>query len=210
MSKRTITSCWKQYEKMSQDILTGEKDPDVLWKKINTLTEKANKDDIGSALQTIFVKPYISVPAQVQFTTVRDEDGSVPKWRADYDEVEGTLLVHPVAVVAFINEIRALEVVEGDYEDFLVGRYKSFLVEVGKLPTIYIMFLSLLQRIAYMLEIAHLEKRGGIVEVAEGEQYHTLLWAFKELETFSKKTYGISIRAHYRISWYESDWITGR
>jgi hypothetical protein len=195
---------------MSQDILAGEKDAAALWKKIDSLTDKANKDEIGSALQTIFVKPYITVPATVQFTTSRSEGDELPEWLVDFDEEESILMVHPVTVVKFINEIRELEVTEGDYDDFLVGRYKSFLVEVGKLPSIYIMFLSLMQRIAYMLEIAHLEKRGGIVEVAEGERYHTLLWAFKELEIFAKKTYGISIRAHYRISWYEADWITGR
>ena len=61
-----------------------------------------------------------------------------------------------------------------------------------------------------MLEIAHLEKRGGVIEIAEGEPYHTLLWAFKELEGFARRTYGVNIRAQFGISWYESDWITGR
>ena len=66
-----------------------------------------------------------------------------------------------------------------------------------------------LQRVAFLLEITHLEKRGGIIEVAEHESYHTLLWAFKELELFVKKTYGVNIRAHYGIAWYEAEWITG-
>lgn len=210
MAKRTIQSCWKQYEKMSQDILAGEKDPEDCWAKITDLTAKANNDHIADALYTLFVKPYITLPAEVRFSAERSPAGELPEWEVNYDEDNAVFHVHPVSAVKFINEIRDIEVAEGDYDNFLLARYRSFLSEIGKLPSIYIMFMLLLQRIAYMLEIAHLEKRGGIVEVAEGERYHTLLWAFKELELFIKKQYGISIRAHYRISWYEADWITGR
>lgn len=211
MAKRTITSCWKQYEKMAEDYFAGKK-PDEVLVKLDSLTERANKDEIGNALMTLFVKPYlnnISIPITVQFTTEM-ENGEVPRWLSRFDETTHRILIHPVAIVRFITECRASKITEADEAEFLHCRHKSFLIEIAKLPKLYILFLAVLQRVAYLLEIAHLEKRGGVVEVAEGESYHTLLWGFKELEQFARKQKGISIRAHYGISWYESDWITGR
>ena len=110
----------------------------------------------------------------------------------------------------FLREARTTEITDEIRSDFLRCRYLSFKKEISKLPSIYVLFLLVLQRVAYLLEIAHLEKRGGVVEIAEGEPYHTMLWAFKEFEIFARKTWGLNIRARYGISWYESEWITGR
>ena len=138
------------------------------------------------------------------------ENGEIPDWMTRYVEEEARIDLHPLAVVKYIRRMQNMVVTEEDKTSFVHHRYVSFLAELGKLPGMHILFMLALQRVAYMMEIAHLEKRGGIIEVAEGESYHTLLWAFKEVESFVRRTSGVNIRSHYGIYWYESDWITGR
>ncbi len=208
MAKRTIQSCWKQYEKLASDYMNEAKSKKATLKKIKTLTKKANADDVGASLVTLFVRPYLPLDLSLEF--VCDLDDGIPRWQSDYDSENSRIIVHPIAVSKFASDIVDLELQEEDYDDFLHCRWLSFLVEIGKLPSIYLLFMVVLQRVAYLLEVAHLEKRGGVVEVAEGEAYHTMLWAFKEFEIFAKRTWSISIRAKYGISWYESEWITGR
>ncbi len=208
MAKRTLMTCWKQYENLSQSILSGEQNNSKLHDKLLTLTAKANADKIGNALYTLFVKPYMSNCKSVEFTV--DMISGVPEWLTDYLEETGTLLVHPISTIRWINNIKNLIMPDFREDEFILFRNISFLIELGKLPSIYLLFLIVLQRVAILLRITHLEKRGGIIEVAEDESYHTLLWAFKEFEQFMKKVYGINARPHFGISWYESDWITGK
>ena len=208
MPKRTLASCWKQYEKMATTYLNGESDKAAVLRQLQSLTRKANGDKTANALESLFVRPYISLPIQVEFAC--DDHNELPKWHTCYDAEESFILIHPVSVFSFIDDIRKIVVPDIDEDEFVDCRYACFLSEMSKLSKIYILFLLVLQRVAYLLEIAHLEKRGGVIEVAEGEAYHTMLWAFKELEAFAKKTYGMHIRSNFGISWYESDWITGR
>ena len=210
MAKRTLKSCWKQYETLCRRYLDEPDRRDEFYEKLETLTFKANADKIGGALSALFVKPTVGEDVNCQFSVALEENGELPDWRTRHDVEENVLYVHPLTIAKFIRDINDLEVAKDSYDDFLRCRHQSFLKEIGKLPSIMILFLLILQRVAFMVEIAHLEKRGGVVEVAEGEPYHTLLWAFKELEAFARRTYGINARAHFGISWYESDWITGR
>jgi hypothetical protein len=215
MAKRTIQSCWKQYEKLVRNYLSSET-PEITLAKMVDLTEKANGDKLGASLITLFVKPHLPLDLEIEFCCDLEE-GEVPEWKTRYDSENSRILIHPISIIKFVDRIAKLEVpeIKGDAaeeegEDFLHRRWVSFLRELSKLPSIYILFMLTLQRVAYLLEIAHLEKRGGIVEIAEGEAYHTMLWAFKELESFTKRTFGQQIRSHYGMSWYESEWITGR
>ena len=208
MGKRTLASCWKQYEKLSYAYLDGQKDKEKLVEKLLLLTTKTNGDKIGNALLTLFVVPYINVCKSVEFAV--DLGGEIPESKTSFKEQDGIINVHPLSVFKFIKEIGQLKLPTFEEEDFLKSRHLNFLVEIGKLTPIYLLFLLVLQRVAYLLQVAHLEKRGGVIEIAEDEDYHTMLWAFKELETFIRKTYGVNIRAHYGISWYEAEWITGR
>ena len=207
MAKRTLQSCWKQYEKFANDYLKQNKSAEECQQKLNELTEKVNEDKIGTNLFTIFVEPHLPLDMDVVFDS--DLSEGLPEWQTKYDQDKKLIMINPVSVVKFINEAKAVEIKEEDYEDFLHLRYISFLKELSKLPSIFILFMLLLQRTAYLLEVAHLEKRGGIVEVAEGEAYHTLLWAFKELENLGPKL-GKNVRSDFGVLWYESEWITGR
>jgi hypothetical protein len=206
MGKRTLASCWRQFEKLSETYLDESKPRTQTLNSLAVLARKANEDGLGAALATLFVKPYISVPVGVQFS-MEMQDGNIPDWVTRYDEATSAILVHPLSVFQYIQRMRAIGISD---DDFIRCRYYSFLLEIGQLPSVQLLFLLVMQRVAYLLEIAHLEKRGGVIEVAEGESYHTLLWAFKEVEQFTLRTSGVNIRAHFGISWYESDWITGR
>jgi hypothetical protein len=208
MAKRTVQSCWKQFEKFSTDYLTGSKSEADCRAKMDDLSAKANEDLIASSLFVLFVKPHLPLDLDLVFDC--DLDEGVPKWQTRYDSENKRIVVHPVSIVKFIREIQESEVSDDDYEDFLHLRYVSFLQEVKKLPSLFILFMMVLQRTAYLLEVAHLEKRGGIVEIAEGEAYHTLLWAFKELEAIGPELLSKNIRSDFSILWYESEWITGR
>ena len=142
------------------------------------------------------------------------EKKKIPSWQADYSTKTNIFKVHPLSVFKLYNEIQDYETIEvteeTTEEEFLHCRYINFLIELGKLPTIYFFFLLVLQRVAYTTGIAHVEKRGGIVELAEGEAYNTMLWGFKELQKFVESQWGVHIRATYKITWFESEWITGR
>lgn len=208
MAKRTLVSCWTQYEKLSKSYLDSDSDKEKILDKLTVLTQKTNGDRIGNALFTLFVNPYVNVCKSVEFTVEFDE--GLPDWQTNFDSDIGLLGVHPITVFLFNKEVRQLIPPARNEEDFVRCRHISFLAEIGKLPSIYFLFLMVLQRVAYILEIAHLEKRGGVIEIAEDESYHTMLWAFKELENFAKRTYGLNIRPHFGISWYEAEWITGR
>ncbi len=207
MGKRTLVSSWRQYEKLSQSFFNKPDQQEEIIKKLDILTEKINGDNIGNALFTLFVKPFIGKCKLVDFSNEFCDE--IPNWQTRYDEDAFKISIHPLSIFNFIVTVKNIDVPDKSI-NFIGCRNSSLLTEIGKLPSTYILFLMVLQRVAFLLQIAHLEKRGGIIEVAEDESYHTLLWAFKELEAFAKKTYGINIRAHYGISWYEAEWITGK
>ena len=211
MAKRTIQSCWKQYEKLARDYLDERRPLETVVEDIETLTHKANNDDVGESLTALFVRPYLPLDISVKFTA--EFDDGVPSWQTRYEKYEdksSCILLHPVSIYRFCRQAASVEVDGDEYDDFLELRALTFQQEIGKLPSLYILFMMILQRTAFLMEIAHLEKRGGVVEIAEDESYHTLLWAFKEFEAFAKRSWGVEIRAKHNISWYESDWITGR
>lgn len=206
MGKRTLITSWRQYEKLSQSYLGSQENQEVIVEKLDELTKKVNADKIGKALHTLFVVPFFKRSKSVEFTNFYDID--IPKWQTLFEEETQIIKIHPLSLFRFIHGIGELDLPDKE-SNFIGCRNVSFLTEIEKLPSIYVLFLMILQRVAFILEIAHLEKRGGIIEIAEDESYHTLLWAFKELEGFIKKTYGVNIRAHYGIAWYEAEWITG-
>lgn len=213
MAKRTVASCWKQFEKLSDTYLEQPEERAETLTKLQVLAEKANKDRIGdNTLAPLFVRQYINDPLSVVFVVepgTEEQDG-IPDWQSRLLEDEKRLEINPLGIVAAIRGMQKIEKDEIDDSDFLHQRYQSFLVELAKVPTIYLLFMFVLQRVAYKLQIAHLEKRGGVIEVAEGESYHTLLWAFKEFEAFARRHYSVNLRSDFGLYWYESDWITGR
>jgi len=67
-----------------------------------------------------------------------------------------------------------------------------------------------MREVADLKRITDVEKKGGEIEAAVGERYLQLLWAFKELEAFFKRTNGLDLRAEFGILWLESDWFIGQ
>ena len=208
MGRRTVQSSWKQFEKFSLAYLS-DNSPESNLKKLNELSEKVNNDVISDNLVTLFVHPHLPLDLKLVFQ-VDFTDGEISQWQTNYDNEASTIYINPLAIFKYIQSMDAIVLEEDEDESFLHIRYIRFMKEMIKMPSIYMLFLNILQRVAYLKEIAHLEKRGGVIEVAEGEAYLTYLWGFKELEQFVLKTQGVNVRAEYGIFWYESDWITGR
>ena len=209
MAKRTIQSCWKQFEKFYKDYQSDQKCKDTAIAAFGDLCTKANNDNICAGLKTLFVAPHYDLDLAVLFD-LHLEDGKIALWQTMFDSEKKELYVNPFSILQFIEQIKEVDLESEDKENIIHFRWVSFCKEMSKIPSMFLLFMLVLQRVAYLLEIAHIEKRGGIVEVAEGEAYHTLLWAFKEFEAFARKTWGIELRSKYNILWYESEWITGR
>ena len=106
MAKRTLLSCWKQYEKLSSTYLLNANTKEKTLEKLQVLTEKANGDQIGNALFTLFVSPYLTVCNAVEFTVIIEE--TFPSWQTKFDEPSGIITIHPISVFNFIQEIRQL------------------------------------------------------------------------------------------------------
>lgn len=208
MAKRTVSSCWKQYEKLSVNYLDESSDHTAVQKKLDDLTGRVNKDTIGAVLVSLFIHPFFTDPVRLRFNT--DCEDGVPEHQSSFDPEENLIQLYPVSIFELYTFGRSIEAPDPARTEMVKCRYHRFLIEMTKLSPVYFLFLIVLQRVAFMAEIAHLEKRGGVIEVAEGESYHTMLWAFKELEVWARRQRGENLRAKYSICWYEADWITGR
>ncbi|MFO7821010.1 MAG: hypothetical protein R6V56_02975 [Lentisphaeria bacterium] len=211
MARRTLSSTWRNFEKLIKQFdKTGREDTEKLV-ELEQLAEKINNSKIANALTTLFVHPYDLEEATVSFHI--SDNGSNPQWQTRFNEEGMHIEVCVLGVFEFIRKCReaskALDTPEAR-RTFQHYRYQAYLAELGKLPGQYFLFLMLLRQVASIKHITDVEKKGGEIEVAEGEEYLKLLWAFKELETFFKRTKGLDIRSEYQILWLESDWFVGK
>jgi len=208
MAQRTLATCWKQYQKLSLNYLAEGADRDAIQPKLDDLSDRVNKDTIGAVLVSLFIHPFFTDPVKMDFDTHCRE--GVSDQRSAFDPENNVITILPVSVFQLYEFGRNLEAPDPARTEMVTCRYHRFLIEMTKMSPVPFLFLLVLQRVAFMAEIAHLEKRGGVIEVAEGESYHTMLWAFKELEVWTRRQRGVNLRAQYGICWYEADWITGR
>ena len=137
MARRTLTTCWKQYEKLTLAYLDGEKSKRETMKKLVTLTKKTNQDKIGNALVTLFVQPHIGQKIELEFAV--SSRGRIPDWQTSFDAKKSKIIVDTLSTFNFIKSVREIEVPELTEKTFIQGRYVSFLAEIGKLNTIYIL-----------------------------------------------------------------------
>jgi len=149
--------------------------------------------------------------ATVQFA--ESTKGKFPDWNTTYDESKGVIWVNVIGVFRFLDEcataVETLKTPEArkSFQDY---RYQAYLAQLGKLPSRDVLFLLVLRQVASAQHITDVEKKGGEIEVAKGEVYLQLLWAFKELEAFFRRTSGVDLRSEYGILWLESDWYVGK
>jgi hypothetical protein len=215
MAPRTLSSTWRQFEKLARAIADSRQPASRLLKDLEDLSGKANRSKVVEALQALFVADHPGVDGvRVQFVGGQQAVEQVEPTR--YDGTEKVILVSPVGVVRFIDEcgecVEQMKTREAR-ESFRRYRLCAYQAELSKLPSHLVLFLALLRQVADISDVTRSDRRGSNGAAAEPEEdrpYLMLLWAFKQLEAVLRDVKGVNLRAEYRILWYESDWVTGR
>lgn len=211
MARRTLASTWRNFERLVRQYDKAERKDTAKLEELQELARKINKSKITRALTTLFIEPYDLENTSVVFWI--SDNGSVPDWQTRFDEENRKIQICVLGIFDFIG--RCMEAAESletpeARRTFQLYRYRAYLAELSKLPGQYFLFLMILREVASIKHITDVEKKGGEVEVAEGEEYLKLLWAFKELEAFFRRSNGLDIRSEYQILWLESDWFVGK
>jgi len=212
MAPRTLSSTWKQFEKLGKryEGSPTRKKADV--EALDDLSRRINSSKIVDAIATLFVQKHQGMEgARIEFVT--SSRGKYPDWATSYSSEENVIHINPIGIFRFYREcqesVRSLKTSVAR-ENFRTYRYQAYLAELRKLPTEHLLFLQVLKEVAKARQITQAEKRGGGLEESEDDSYMVLLWAFKELENLFAETTGLSLRSEYTISWYESDWFLGQ
>jgi hypothetical protein len=214
MAARTLSTTWKQMEKLAEKLFQKKPQKGAL-EAIDDLCRKTNESRIVDAMVSLLVTPYGGLDG-TKILFAASDGKAFPEWLTDYNAETKTIQVNGVGILKFAAECRATGktlATPAAKESFQGYRLLSFMAEIGKIPTRLILFLIILVQVARCKEICKADKRGGTAAVAdstETEQYQTLLWAFKELEVFYRETTGVALRSEYGILWYESEWIAGK
>src|SRR5210317_1702661 len=103
MAKRTLQSCWKQYEKLVGKYLNDPSDKN--YDAVLDLTEKANADGLGDSLFALFVKPHLPLDLTVVFDCCLEDDGSLPQWKTFYSSEKQQIMLHPITSMKYILEL---------------------------------------------------------------------------------------------------------
>lgn len=211
MAPRTLTTTWKNFEKLIRQYEKSERTDAKKVAAIDDLVEKTNDSRIVEALATLFVRPYGVENGKLVFAGT--ENGEFPEWWTKSEEGESTIRINAMGVFGFLKEANAsverLATPEAR-KSFQEYRYTAYMAQMSKLPPKFVLFLLIMREVAHLKRITDIEKKGGEIEAAAGEKYLQLLWAFKELEVFFKRTNGLDLRAEYGILWLESDWFVGQ
>jgi hypothetical protein len=212
MAPRTLASTWRQFEKLARSYLTESSPTPKDAGPLQDLTTRVNKSRIVDALATMFLVPHAGVEeASIRFVDTGGE--TYPDWEVDFDEERQLFRVNPVGVVSFARACdKAFEELSTPEarRDFETYRLKAYMAELRKLPCRLLLFILILRKVAEILKITEVEKRGGETEDIDDGGYMNLLWGFKEVERMYRDMKGVNIRAEYGVLWYESDWYVGK
>lgn len=211
MAPRTLASTWRQFEKLAKSYLGEGRATDG--RQIRELAEKVNKSRIAEALETMFLVPYAGLDkATIRFLEVVGDE-PYPDWDMRYDAAANTIEINPVGVVGFVlrcDDASAKLATPEARRDFATYRLNAYMAELRKLPSRLLLFILVLRKVAEILKVTEVEKRGGETEDVDDGGYMNLLWGFKEAERVYREMKGLNIRAEYGLLWYESDWYVGR
>jgi len=211
MAVRTLSTSWKQIEKLAHKILEV-KSPKPFLKPLDELCQKTNESKIVDALASLLVTPHTGMEGVVvRFAVSNGKE--YPNWVTSFNADEKTIYVNPVGVFKYRLEcqkaLKALKTAAAR-ESFPVYRLQAFLAELFKFPTRLLLFLVILKQVAICKEVCKAEKRSTGSESPETDEYLNLLWGFKEIDNFYSSSTGINLRSEYNILWYESEWIAGK
>ncbi len=199
---------WMQIEKLAK---AYRKAPE---KAAAEALDKCLEDFQGpiATFARLFIKPLVGMQ-DMTARFILSKDGAYPEWACQFDETQNTFYLSPLGILSFQEECanaqKILQTQEGR-ENFKTYRLLAYMKEMQKLPLKYLAFLCLFREVARVMEVTRTDKRRTVHNppTEAEEAYMSYLWAFKELENAMQKIQSIDLRADYKISWYESEWIT--
>jgi len=190
---------------------------DAAAEALENITSEVNASSVPASMTLALVEPYFGD---------RDEKGVEFVVTSGDAVVEADEIVRPVSRVGDEGGVfkidvlgllrfarmfaKAAEVAKDGFDDdvdFRTRRQTRFLLELTKLPDSYLIYLALLQEVAYANEVVSVEDREGKLHDSEVGFYLSLLWAFKEFERFYLYTQNRHLRADYGIVWHEGEWV---
>ena len=220
MSKRkkrpyTIAVFWKNINLHVPKYLNSSPDNrSEFHNELDKIVEEVNASSIPSSIDELFVKPYIEkTHSSVNFVCKYDnaeDNGMHPCTLHSLDESETlTVTIDSIALYKYADSFKKAETSEAasPEADFAERRQALFMKELSKLPDPYYIYLAVLQEIAYSNDIVSVEDREGNFHKSDVGYYLSMLWAFKEFETFYLRAQNRSLRADYSIIWHEGQWV---
>jgi len=213
MARRTLSSSWKQIEKLVQRFEAAPEPRTAELEALADLIGRVNASKIADAIATLFVCRHTRLENTSVAFIACDKQRQPVEWITRFCASENTIFVSPLAVFRFYRDCQnaATELkTRHARESFQNYRYMAYIAELGKLPSQLLLFLLVLREVAIILQLSAVEKKGGEMEAVEGEDYLHLRWSFNEMEQFYSTTQGVNLRSEYGILWHESDWIVGK
>ena len=212
IKSNTLAGFWKNIKTITLDDkgLVSDESLDHL----NQVVAEVNASSIPTALTSALLAPYFDDRTQTgirfqvcpELFSLPDKEAVRPVSRVG-DE-GGVFDVDALGLLLFANMFSPdANSAKGVDLDFKQRRQSSFLLELAKLPEPYLVYLAILQEIAYVNEIVSVEDREGLLHASDAGFYLSLLWAFKEFEGFYLKTQNRYLRADYCVLWHEGEWI---
>ena len=212
VKSNTLAGFWKNIKTISID--DKSRLPDESLEILELAVEEVNSSPIPASMTMALVTPYFGE---------RTETGIRFQVRPDLFQLMDVGTVRPVSRVGDeggVFDVDALGLVlfsqmfspernptEGLDLDFKQRRQSHFMMQLAKLPEPYLVYLAILQEVAYVNEIVSVEDREGRLHSSDAGFYLSLLWAFKEFEAFYLRTQNRYLRADYGIVWHEGEWI---
>jgi hypothetical protein len=184
---------------------------------LDVIMEEVNASNIPSSMVGALVAPYFDERAKTAlefafaagYEVPGPEDAVRPVVRTG-DE-DGVFSVDPVQLLFFAkmfsDATNAGANEDGEEMDFKKRRQTRFMSQITKLPEPYLVYLAILQEVAYANEIVSVEDRDGKLHASDAGFYLSLLWAFKEFEHFYLRTQNRHLRADYGVVWHEGEWV---
>ncbi len=212
LKSNTLAGFWKNIKTVS---ITDEAfvSPDSL-AFLQQVVDEVNSSSVPSSMAAALVVPYFDdkTKSEIRFG-VRPErfsllSGEIVRPVSKVDGEDSVFDVDAVGLLLFAEMFSSgARSAEEIGLDFKQRRQARFMMELAKLPEPYLVYLAILQEVAYVNEIVSVEDREGRLHSSDAGFYLSLLWAFKEFEAFYLKTQNRYLRADYCVVWHEGEWI---
>jgi len=185
-----------------------ESDTEIL----NEVVTEINSSPIPRSVVSGFITPYLHSDEIVfRFMATYDAENYGV---ATYVEKRSYFILNLIEFLKFVKKIHSAEQYIKDNmeirEDVTIHRQYAFMKELAKMPEPYLIYVAVLQEVAVANDIVSIEHRNGGYIKSESSAYLSLLWAFKEFESFYLRMQHRNLRADYGLIWHEGNWVEER